>query len=184
MNHFTSTQLQEYADGYYDTEKSDELELHLQSCTECATNIKVFIRIDSALRKLPLDEVSTDFTQHVMARLSVKESSSVTWSIFKNLAPLLGLVIIVGIVYGVLKFTGMLEGSGVGESITATQSVYNSAAAQISNGVSAFNAWVKNLFPFLYTKSSYGLAAFLVVLFIIVALLDKFVFMPMIRRRL
>ena len=184
MNHLTSTQLQEYADGFTDVQICSEIEVHLQTCAECTTKLKAFRQIGSALRKLPLDDASTDFTQMVMAQLKIKDSPSFIWSIFKNLAPILGLVLVVGIVYTALKLSGVYDSSGVGESVKATQSVYNQVGNSVSNGISTFNGWLKNLFPFLYTKSSYGLAAFLVVLFIIVALLDKFVFMPMVRRRL
>ena len=145
--------------------------------------LKSFKQIETALRSIPHEQVSPNFTQRVMERLRIRESHSFVWSIFKNIAPLLGLFIIIGIVYSVLKFTGMLEGSGVDESITATQSAYNSVSTEVSTGVSAFNGRLKNLFPFLYAKSSYSLTVFLIVLFIIVALLDKFIFIPIFKKR-
>jgi len=184
MNHLTSTQLQEYADGSANAQIRDDIEIHLQTCAECTAKYKAIRQIDSALRKLPLDDASPDFTQTVMARLKIKESPSIIWSIFKNLAPLFGLIIVVGIIYAALKISGVYDNSGLGESVQATQSVYNQVGNSVSSGISTFNGWLENLFPFLYTKSSYGLTAFLVVLFIIVALLDKFVFMPMMKRRL
>ncbi|MDI6766825.1 MAG: hypothetical protein QME52_08395 [Bacteroidota bacterium] len=183
MKHLTSDQLQEFADGFIDPQCRNEIDLHLITCDECSGKMKSLRLFESTLKNIPLERVDPKFTQRVMEHLRIKESPSFLWAIFKNLAPLFGLFIVIGIVYGVFKFTGMLESSGVGESITATQSAYKSVADQVSTGVSAFNGWLKNLFPFLYTKSSYGLTAFLIVLFIIVALLDKFVFMPMFRKR-
>lgn len=183
MKHLTSDQLQEYVDGFIDPRHRNEIDLHLHTCDECGGKMKSLRLFGSSLKNIPLERVNPNFTLRVMERLGIKESPSFVWSIFKNLAPLLGLFIVIGIVYGVLKFTGMLEGSGVGKSITATQSAYNSVATEISTGVSAFNGLLKNLFPFLYAKSSYGLTAFLFVLFIIVALLDKFIFVPMFKKR-
>jgi len=184
MKHLTLDQLQEYVDGFIDPQRRNEIDLHLHTCDECGGKMKSLRLFESSLKNIPLERVGPNFTQRVMKQLKIQESPSIVWLIFKNLAPLLGLFIVIGIVYGVLKFTGILEGPGVGESITATQSAYNSVANEISTGVSVFNGWLKNLFPFLYAKSSYGLTVFLVVLFIIVALLDKFVFMPIVRRRL
>lgn len=184
MKHLTLTQHQEYIDGKENESTYNEMELHLRTCATCNALLKSFKQIESTLRSVPHEQVSTNFTLRVMERLRIKESPSFLWSIFKNLAPLLGLFIVIGIVYGVMKFTGTLESSGVGESITATQSAYNSVATKISTGVSAFNGLLKKLFPFLYAKSSYGLTVFLIVLFIIVALLDKFIFMPIIRKKI
>ena len=184
MNHLTFTQLQEYADGLANAQIRGEIDIHLQTCTECTAKFKAFRQIDFALRKLPLDDASPDFIQRVMARLKTKESPPIIWSIFKNLAPLFGLVIVVGIIYGALKISGVYDSSGLGESVQATQTVYDQVGNSVSNGISTFNGWLKNLFPFLYTKSSYGLTAFLVVLFIIVAILDKYIFMPMVKKRL
>lgn len=160
-----------------------EIELHLRICAECGALLKTFKQVENRLRSVPFEQVSPNFTQRVMERLRIKESPSFLWSILKYLAPLLGLFIVICIVYGVMKFTGTLESSGVGESITTTQSAYSSVATKISTGVSAFNGLLKNLFQFLYAKTSYGLAALLIVLFIIVALLDRLVFMPLIRKK-
>lgn len=183
MKHLTFIQLQEYADGFLDHQHRAGIDLHLRTCDECSGKMKSLSLFESSLKNIPLERADPNFTQRVMERLLIKESSSFMWSIFKNIAPLLGLFIVIGIVYGVLKFTGTLEGSGVGESITATQSVYNSVANEVSTGVSAFNGWLKNIFPFLYAKSSYGLTVFLIILFIIVALLDKFILMPIFKKR-
>lgn len=184
MNHITSELIQEYSDGVLNTEMQNIIKMHLAGCKLCRDNLNSFQVVDSALQKMLLENTNPHFTHRVMERLGIKESPSIIWSIFKNLAPLFGLIIIVSIIYGVLKFTDKLDGSGVGESITATQSVFNTASSGVSNGISTFNLWMKNIFPFLYTKSSYSLAAFLIVFFIIVALLDKFIFMPIVRRKM
>ncbi|MBI5020288.1 MAG: zf-HC2 domain-containing protein [Ignavibacteriales bacterium] len=184
MNHIISEIIQEYLDGVLNTEMKDNIKMHLDECSICRDNLNSFQVVDSALHQMRVENTKPQFTHDVIKRLGIKESPSIIWSIFKNLAPLFGLIIIVGIIYGVLKFTDKLDGSGVGDSITATQSVFNTASSGVSNGISTFTQWMKNIFPFLYTKSSYSLAAFLIVFFIIVALLDKFIFMPIARRKL
>jgi hypothetical protein len=184
MNHLTSEMLHEYLDNLNEGKTRVQIELHIETCEICSGKLKLLRTIDSALNRMKRESVDAGFTQRIMNQLEIKESSTIVWSIFKNLAPLLGLVVIISIIYGVLKYTGKLEGSGVGDTISATQSVYDSASGEISKGISSFTGWMKNLFPFLYTKGSYSLAAFLIVFFIIVALLDKFIFMPIVRRKM
>ncbi|MBA4312576.1 MAG: hypothetical protein C0417_08090 [Chlorobiaceae bacterium] len=184
MNHLTSELIQEYLDGLVTTDIRNSIEIHLDDCNICRDKMKSYQAIDSALKTMPCENANPYFTQRVMERLGIKESPSIIWSIFKNLAPLLGLIIIVGVIYAALRFTGKLEGSGVGDTVTATQSVYNTAASGISSGISSFTGWMKNIFPFLYTKNSYGIVVYLLILFIIVALLDKFIFMPIVKRKM
>jgi hypothetical protein len=184
MNHLTSEMLQDYLDKLDDKETRFQIELHFSACEICSGKLKLLRKVDSALKNMKRENVDVNFTPRIMKQLGIKESSTIVWSIFKSLAPLLGLVLIISTLYGVLKYTGKLEGSGVGDSINATQSIYDSASGEISKSISSFTGWMKNLFPFLYTKGSYSLAAFLVVFFIIVALLDKFIFMPIARRKI
>ncbi len=184
MNHLTLEMLQEYLDGLTDDETRDKIEMHIQACAACSDEIKSLRFIDSSLKNIQPKKTTPNFTIRVIKQLGIRESPSIIWLIFKNLAPLLGLVFIVSIVYGVLKFTGSLDSSGVGESVIATQSAYDSVTDGISTGISAFSGWMKNAFPFLYTNKNYTLTAFIAVLFIIVALLDKFVFMPIVRRKM
>jgi hypothetical protein len=119
-----------------------------------------------------------------MEQLGIGEASPIAWSVMKNIAPIVALVLVTGIVYVVLKLTGSFEATGVGQSITATQSVYNSVSNRISTSISTFNSWMKTLLPFLYAKSSYGMTVLLLVLFGVVAIVDRYIFAPMLRRRL
>jgi hypothetical protein len=150
MNHLTSEMLHEYLDNLNEGKTRVQIELHIETCEICSGKLKLLRTIDSALNRMKRESVDAGFTQRIMNQLEIKESSTIVWSIFKNLAPLLGLVVIISIIYGVLKYTD--------EKFIS--------------------------FPFLYTKGSYSLAAFLIVFFIIVALLDKFIFMPIVRRKM
>ena len=86
MNHLTSDQLQEYADGLAE---NPEYQLHIRSCPACRADLKTFRELDRALRRIPLERVSSDFTGQLMSRLGVKESASFAWTILKNAAPFL-----------------------------------------------------------------------------------------------
>lgn len=184
MKHFTSDRIQDYIDGIVDENFRIEIESHLPTCIECTEKYKVIKKLEETLRKLPLEQVDTNFTHKVMTKLGIQESPSIVWSVLKNIAPIFALILIVSIIYGMFKISGVLEGSGIGESIISTQSAYETLTRGFSDGVSTFNLWIKNLFPFFYAKNNLGLTIFLVVLFIIVALLDKFILMPLVKRRL
>ncbi|MBI1805721.1 MAG: hypothetical protein HYR76_01565 [Ignavibacteria bacterium] len=181
MNHLTSNQLQDYADGVA-TDRND-LEIHLRTCPVCTARLDALRKLETALRSVPLDRVSTDFTETMMKRLGIKESPSFAWTIFRNMAPLFALTIVIGIALMALKFSGVFQGSNIGQSIEATRSVYTSAGSSIATGVTTFNEWVGRYFSFAFAKSSFGLTMFLLAFFGVIALLDKFIFMPMSRRR-
>ena len=105
MKHLTPLQLLEYRDGL----RGDETELHLETCLECSEKLGVLQRVEDSVRRIPLEKASPGFADQVMKRLRVRESPSFGWTIFKNLAPLLALTIVVGIVGAALQLTGAYQ---------------------------------------------------------------------------
>lgn len=184
MKHLTSLTIQEYLDNMIPNERRPELEDHVSKCDRCKQMIKSYRALDSALKKMQPERLDSNFTMSVMKHLGVKDSPTLLWSIFKNLAPILGLIIIISSIYLGLRLSGNLEGSGVGETITATQTIFSTTSSKISSGTSIFTAWMKNIIPFQFTKTSYGLIAFVLILFLIIGILDKLVFMPFLRRKM
>lgn len=181
MNHLTPNQLQDYAEGV--AMDRNNLEIHVRRCPDCMAKLDTIRKLDTVLRSVPLDRVSTSFTEKVMKQLGIKEAPSFAWTIFKNLAPLFALTLVVGIALVALKFSGVFQGTGVGQSVEASRSVYTSLSSNIAVGVTTFNGWLARIFPFAFAKSRYGLTVFLIAFFGVIALMDKFIFMPMIRKR-
>lgn len=190
MKHLTSIQLEEYIDHTIDESAIGQIELHIRVCVDCRDRLERFQQIERSLKRIPPERVSANFTERVMQQLGVQRSLSVAWSVFKILAPLFAMALVVGIVYLVLQISGAFVESGIGQSVEATKSIYNEVSDGMANCITTFNGWMKTFFPFLYPPSagyertSYGLVAFVVLFFGAVGLLDKFIFMPMVRRRL
>lgn len=179
MNHLTSQQFLEYTDGLF----GHEIELHLRSCPECRQTLNGYKKVERTLHNIPMEKPAPDFTTAVMRQIGLNEASPFAWSLLKNIAPVLALALVVGITVTALKLTGMFEGSEIAGPGSATQSVYNDIGHGVKGGMTALNNWVSTYMSFAFAKTSYGLTAFIVVFFIFIALLDKYLIMPMMRKR-
>ncbi|MBI4548801.1 MAG: zf-HC2 domain-containing protein [Ignavibacteriae bacterium] len=183
MKHLTSTQIQEYLDGLISGLSLNEIELHLRTCQDCQSKLNALKRIDRVLHRIQLERVSPSFTERVMKQLNIKESSSLAWTIFKNIAPLFALMLVTGIVLVVMYMSGALQGEELQQPIQQTQSVYNGFSSGVSSAIGALNEWISRYFSFAFARTTYGTTFFLIVFFSVVALLDKFLLMPMMRKR-
>ena len=179
MKHLTPLQLLEYRDGL----RGDEEELHLPTCQECSEKLRALQWVEEAIQRVELEKVSPNFTERVMTRLGVKESPSLAWTIFQNLAPLFALLIVVGIVAAAFQLTGAYQSSDVQQSARQAQSVYNEISGGIATGIEALNGWLKQYASFAFAESTTGLTIFLIAFFAGTALLDKFLFVPLRKRK-
>ena len=179
MNHLTSDQIQDFIDGVI----SNEAELHLRQCSPCQSKMRAYKKLDRTLRSVPLDEPPQNFTQRVMQQVGVRQLPSFSWTLFKNLAPLFALTLVAGIAFVALRMAGVFEGTEVQQSTNAAQTIYDQVGRSVSGGVQAFNGWMAKYFSFAFAKSSYGLTAFILIFFGVIALLDKYLIMPMMKRK-
>src|SRR5437867_6745105 len=180
MKHLTLQEIHEYSCGL----PVDETEEHLRICAECRSRLISYQNLDKLLHKISPDPVSPNFVERVMKKIDMRSPPSLSWMILKNLAPLFALTLIIGIVFFALQLSGSLEGSQVQTTGSASRSMYDPIGGGISGGVSALNGWIAKYFSFPLAKDKYGLAAFLIAFFLIVALLDRYLLSPMIKRRL
>ena len=179
MKHLTPLQLLEYRDGL----RGEEAEHHLPTCQECSEKLRALQRVEDSIRRIPLEKVSPGFADQVMRRLGVSESPSIGWTIFKNLAPLLALTIVTGIVGAALQLTGAYQSPEVQQSSQSAQSIYNQMSGRMATGIETLNGWLRDYVSFAFTESTTGLTIFLVAVFALTALLDKFLLMPLLRKR-
>jgi len=179
MSHPSLTQLLEIIAG----EGSPEHDLHATSCASCRAKIAELRRTETALRRLPPERTSAGFTEMVMRRLGVKSAPSIAWVMFRNLAPALALLAVSVIAVVAMKYFGAFEGSDLQQSASTIQSASGKFTSELSKGIDAFDAWLGKYFSFAFAKTSYGLTAFLVFFFGAVALVDKYVLLPMMRKR-
>jgi hypothetical protein len=184
MNHITSFEMQEYLDAFLSADRKKEIDEHCAQCSQCSASLRSMERLDAVLRKMPVDRTSQNFTRRVMTALEPRKSSGFLWFIFKNLAPIIGIVSILVVIYYVLQLTGAYDTSEISKSVAVTQSVYGAVHTSIAETLAGFSRGLKTMFPFLYTKGSYGLLAFVLVLFGFVALLDKMVIFPLFKKKI
>ena len=183
MNHIRIQELQDYQDGFSDSTESRTVELHLQTCNECRNRLAAIRQVGALLRRVPLEQAPDGFTEQVIQKLRIEPTPAYTWKLFEYLAPLLALAGIIGVVYALLRFTGAYENSEVQQSVQFTQSIYQSVGATVTGGLTAVNTWMEKYLSFAFAKNSYGLTTFLLVFFGAIALLDKFLLMPLLRKR-
>jgi hypothetical protein len=179
MNHLNTIQLEDSINGMKDA----ETDLHIRTCQECRAKLRALQQFDRALGHLPLERTSDDFSVRVMRQLGIKESPSFAWLVLKNLAPLVALLIIAGVIVSVMNVVGVSQNPSVRQGVEVTQSMYNSVGSGLAVGVSAVNGWMGKYLSFGITKSSYGLVIFLILFFGTIALLDRYFFMPMFRKK-
>lgn len=182
MNHPNNHDLQEFADNACDERTRSRISLHLQTCTDCRLRAEGVEKLGNLIRRIPAERTSKAFTERVMRKISVADSPSFLWFLLKNVAPVIGLVIVIGAVYTALTLTGILDASGNEQAGGTLTAVYEKIGGQLTSATSSFSEWFKRVFPFLYSKTSYSLIAMLVVI-IIAALIDRYLLIPIFRRK-
>jgi len=181
--HLSEEELQRCVDTSIEPGRRNEIDLHIRNCPGCRSRFQAAQRLDMTLRQIPLDSLSVDFTERVVRRLGLKETPSFAWVFARNLAPVLGLTLVVGALVIALNYAGGFHSSGIQETVTTGQSIYHSMAEKTSGGISAFNSLLTQYLPFAFARDAYSLTTFLIAFFGAIALLDKFIFAPMLRRR-
>ena len=180
MNHFSSIQFQEYLDGVLDETISKNIRLHLETCLECSAKMKSLKEFELLLRNMPLEHTSNKFTERVMSKLGIEETPHFVWEFFKNLAPVVALALLIGILYVVFQYTGAFQNSHMQQS---SGSVYNTLTNTMRDGVAVYKDFTEKYLPFFYQRTTSLLILFSVVFFGAVALLDKYLLVPMMKRK-
>lgn len=178
MNHLSIEQIDEFVDGALEPRRMEEIDLHLRTCEECRGKLLALRRFDRMLRRLPPQRVSPAFTTRVLSSLGVDESPSLAWTILKNLAPLVALTLVVGIVMLILR----LSGSTLGPTPQATQTITGTIGDAVSVGTSTLSRWLRTISPI--ASGGYGLTVLVLLLFALIAAIDRFIFLPLAKRKI
>jgi len=181
--HLTTRELLEYVDGSIDPPRRDEIDRHIHKCPDCQAWIRGDKELERTLRRIPLEHPAAQFTGRVMNRIGIAEMPSFAWIVVKNLAPLVALVIVGGIVVAVLAGTGALQSTQVQQSLVTGQSMYSGIVGKLSGGIAEMNMLIQKYLSFAFAKNVYALTTFLICFFGAIGLLDKFIFSPMMKRK-
>ena len=109
MNHCSSAQLQSYVDRRLHEDEEKLVSDHLQICVQCTRAYEALAQIDTSLRKLPRESLSSGFTRAVMARLHLAPKSSLLFRLLENVAYLFGLLLVLGTMALVFILTGTVD---------------------------------------------------------------------------
>ncbi len=181
MNHLSQEELQDHAGGDLPDERAAAAaDLHLRTCAECARRIDHFRALERALRSMPLERASEDLSRTVLKRLGIREGQSWLFTLFMNFAPLLALLAVLAVVHFILgRQPAGAPGQNSGEGV---RTLFQFADKYSAVGIQSVNDWVGKYLAFM--KGRGGLTGFLILFLGAIALLDKYIVMPLIRRRL
>lgn len=179
MNHLTAEQVDEAAAGG----RSAQFEHHLHACAECQARVRVAKRLDGVLRRMPLDRAGPGLADTILTQIGIGPAPPLAWTLLKNLAPIIALTVVTGIAILVLRYFGVFQGSELQQSTAGVQSIYSQTTGHIAEGVKVFNGWMGKYFSFAFARTTYGLTAFIGCFLGAVALFDKYVLMPKLRKK-
>jgi hypothetical protein len=151
---------------------------HLRRCEQCRRELKLARSIDSALREVPRLLPSGDFTGRVMRELGIGESQSFIWGFLSNLAPLVAMVIVSGLIYLALAAAGVMKPENEQANPVLD---YRPLGDAVDKGIGALNGWLVSLTSNLGVTTTTAL--FLVFLLAVIVTADRFLFVPFLRRR-
>lgn len=125
--HCTPEELQAAIDGALDAHDARRVAGHLAACASCRTARAGLARLDGALRRMPLERTSRDFTRTVMQGVGVRAGDGV-FRVFEVIASLFGLAIVGVLAYVVLSAAGVVDAGSVEASRGAAADLLEKAA--------------------------------------------------------
>jgi len=183
MNHPKDSRIEEYAEGSLTSELSHEIGSHIEGCPSCRAKVASFRLLERSLRDLPLEQPGSGFTERVIRSLGLEEGGSLAWKLITNLAPLMAFVFVAAVLYVVMNLVGSFGGPQIGSSLGSVTAAYTGLGDNISRGIDAIRLFTAQYLPFIADHESRGMILFLALLFAGVALLDRYLLMPLLTRR-
>lgn len=184
MEHPTEIVLREYSDRMLDRGTQSAIDDHIRSCEECMLKLRTFRLLDEKLRAIPPERAEKDFTRRVMASLRIDPAPAVYWNIAKYMAPVLSLILVLTVVYAVFYFSGTIQWPDIRQSVGMGGVIGERAGAMTSEGIKALNAWGGKYFSFAIGSESFNLTIFLLIVFAGIAALDRYLLVPMMRKKI
>ena len=183
MEHITEQILQEFIEKRLSSQETRIVSSHLSGCSSCNEQMKSYSLLHRTIKQIPLEKVSSDFTTQLLKKLNIKEAPSFLWNLLTNIAPLLLITVVLVILVGALQVSGALNTPEVSNSIQLTQKAYSVVSDGLTSGSQTVNSWLNTLFPFKFASEGLTFTIFLICFLSAIALLDKFLFIKLLRKR-
>ncbi len=177
-DHCTEGEIQSFVDGTLATEDAGRVRDHLNACPRCCAVARGERKLGVAIRRLPRARVGRGFTDSVMVRIGVAPRSPLAFRLFSNLAYVVGLAVVCGIMAGVFVLTGVQD---VGPSGNAG-SLARETLAVVSGAFSDLSLWIAAFLPYAFGRSAAGISVLVVAAIGAIAVVDRLVLRRFARR--
>jgi anti-sigma factor RsiW len=183
MTHIPHITLQEYFDRLLHSEDVAEVERHLGVCEKCASLLQFLKETEGAVRRIPLERPSPDFTQRVMRRIGLVGAKSLLRHLAFSLLPLVGVFLLVAILVGVVSAPSAEQSPLTTEASRQAETMGTTIGNAISTGTGVLSSWVADLVAYSATMPTLKFIIGILLVFAGIALFDEFVFVPLMRKR-
>jgi hypothetical protein len=181
--HLSDGQLNEFVDMASEERMEQPDYGHIAECERCRTRLEQLLQIHRSLQRQSVPAADPARVQHIMARVRTGGGESIVWPLVLRLAYFVAMLIVVGVVgfifyqFNIIDFTSFDlqqdEASGIVADIYRT----------IQTQSLAMGKGIIDFYDRLFGIESYSIFTFTILLLVVLALIDKWLLEPMIRRR-
>ena len=171
-HHYTMEELQARVDRRLSGEELD-LDAHLAECVRCRDALEAWVRLDRAMRRIPLVHAGSAFTYAVMARIRAGDKSSALDRSLSFIPYFLGLAIVLGIMGGIFWWAGVFQKMKISEGEGQVLEYLAPFLGRISEGVQAASGWLSEHLLTGFSDSILLIALPAVCIVAVIALLDR-----------
>jgi len=174
-NHCTIEQLQARVDGRLEEREGRDLEAHLRECARCREAVDGWLRLDRAMRRLPLVRAGNAFAYSVMARIRAEEKPSALDRSLSFIPYFLGLTIVLGIMGGIFWWAGVFERMEMSEGEERFMEYVGPLLSGFSEGAQVLGDWIAAYLPFAVSDSVLQISLPAGFILVVVAVLDRMI---------
>jgi anti-sigma factor RsiW len=171
--HIPDEQLQALLDATLAQDQSGIVLSHLEGCARCRRSMETLRRLNAGLSTLPLEHTSAAFTASLLHSLGIAGSRRRTLSVFENIAYLFALALVLGIVFAVFLWTGVIESAELTEGQSVVQELVGKGQSMIAGAVGSFQQWLGQFFPFVFGNGAMRITIAVVAIAIVLAMVDR-----------
>jgi len=172
--HCSPSEIQDYVTGVLSPADRHRCEEHFARCRSCRSTLHAVTRIDLALRSIPVERVSPNFTQNVMNRISRELNAPLAFKVLEKLAHLFALFIVLAMLLTIVVVTGVVDVQQIGEGQSVVEQFLSGQASAVSGAIAGFSSWLAEYAPFAFGSGSLGITGAILTVVTLLALLDRF----------
>jgi hypothetical protein len=138
--HPEQERLMEFIDGTLSSGEREEIAGHTKECARCARLLAELSRVDTALRHLPREAPSGNFTMNVLRRIEGGAFTDAAYRLLVRVSAGAGMVLVGATAFAILIATGTITLPGA----EADSGVYASVETLAQNALLKFSALAKD----------------------------------------